>query len=87
MWEMRKNASPAPISTILITESQLWYVCVGLHLLSSEMLLYLIFHVVSPQHVYICSLIVYHISHTFNTVLAPNSYIIQLRTSYVSTEN
>ena len=41
MGEMRTNISPSPISTILITESQIWCVCVGLNLLSSQMLLYM----------------------------------------------
>ena len=36
MGEMRNNISPFSISTILITESQMYYVCVGLHLLSSK---------------------------------------------------
>ena len=44
MGKMKKNVSPYPISTIFITESQNLYVCVGLHLLSSKMLLYLIFY-------------------------------------------
>ena len=37
MGKMRGNVSPSPMSTILITESQRWYVCVGLHLLSSQL--------------------------------------------------
>ena len=38
---IRENVSPFPMFIILITESQIWYVCVD-HL-SSQMLLYLIF--------------------------------------------
>ena len=34
---MRKTVSPSPISTILTTENHIWYVPVGLHLLSSKM--------------------------------------------------
>ena len=39
MEKMRKNVYSSPISTILITVSQIWYVCVGLHLLSSPNIL------------------------------------------------
>ena len=34
---------PSPICTVLITESQIFYVCVGLHLFPLQMLVYLIF--------------------------------------------
>ena len=40
---MRKTFSLSPISTVLITESQIWYLCVGLPLFSSELPFYLIF--------------------------------------------
>ena len=44
MRKMRKMiVSPSLISTILITVSEIWYVCTGLYLISSQMLLYLIF--------------------------------------------
>ena len=47
MGKMSTNISPSLISsifiTILITENQMLYVCVGLHLLSSKRLLFLIF--------------------------------------------
>ena len=36
MGKMRKIASPSTISIILITERQIWYICIGLHLLSSK---------------------------------------------------
>ena len=37
--KIRKQVSTSPLSTILITKSQIWYVCVGLHL-SSKMPFY-----------------------------------------------
>ena len=44
MGKMRKTVFLTPIATILTTESQIWYVCVGFHLLSSLLSFYLIFH-------------------------------------------
>ena len=39
-----KNTNPYSLSTILITDRQIWYVCVGLQLLSAKLPFYLIFH-------------------------------------------
>ena len=34
LQKVKKKDLPSPISTTLITDRQIWYVCVGLHLLS-----------------------------------------------------
>ena len=64
--------SPSPISTILITGSQVWYVCVGLHLLSSLMLLYLILD-------YYCGC---HGNHFYYVVIAQHPNITLIPTKY-----
>ena len=38
-----KRDTPSPIPTILITDRQMWYVCIGLQLLSPMLPFYLIF--------------------------------------------
>ena len=43
MGTIMGNVSHSPISTILTIEGRIWYVCSGLHLISSKMSLYLIF--------------------------------------------
>ena len=43
LQKSEEKDSPCPISAILIADRQIWYVCEGLHLLSSKVPFYLIF--------------------------------------------